>query len=251
MTVSTLLLASLVAGAAAFCPTHTSHPKSNSALSESKSDLEALAKKLNPTVGYYDPLELSDGDFWGIGNEATIGFLRQSEIKHGRVAMAAFVGYCVQSNFHFPWPQTLAGDPFPDVNLLPEAQWDACPAAAKWQIFVVISFLEVWDESGGGDLPHYTNGRQPGKFPSFQLFRDNIHPILDLYDPFQRSKKMGAELKARRLTMEINNGRLAMLGIMGFLVADTIPGSVPALDGIASPYSGQVMNPFEGQFSYF
>jgi len=62
---------------------------------------------------------------------------------------------------------------------------------------------------------------------------------------------MSAETKERRLTAEINNGRLAMLGIFGFLAADAVPGSVPALDGIAIPYSGDAMIPFEGQFSYF
>ena len=44
--------------------------------------------------------------------------------------------------------------------------------------------------------------------------------------------------------MEINNGRLAMIGIMGFLAAEKVPGSVPFLDGIVAPYSGDVMAPF-------
>merc|ERR1712008_649640 len=86
-------------------------------------------------------------------------------------------------------------------------------------------------------------GRQPGKYPSFQLFRDNIHFVLDLYDPFGFSKKMSAEQKEKRLVMEINNGRLAMLGIFGFLVADKLPGSVPLLTGIAIPYAGDPMVP--------
>ena len=62
---------------------------------------------------------------------------------------------------------------------------------------------------------------------------------------------MSEETKERRLVAELNNGRLAQLGIFGFLCADKIPGSVPALDGIAIPYSGDPMIPFEGQFSYF
>jgi len=224
---------------------------SNVVMHESKADLVSIAEKANPIVKFYDPMNLAEADFWGQGNEATIGFLRQSEIKHGRIAMAAFVGYVVQSNFHFPWAQTLAGAAHPSTDLSPEAQWDAVPVGAKWQIFFVISMLELWDECGGGSMPHYMSGRQPGKFPTFEMFRDNVHFVLDLYDPFGFSKKMSDEAKEKKLVAELNNGRLAMLGIFGFLCADTIPGSVPALSGIAIPYSGDVMVPFEGQFSYF
>ena len=109
------ILSSLLAGAAAFTPSAPVAAKSG--LTATKADLEGLAKKCNPTVGFYDPLSLAEADFWGKGNEATIGFLRQSEIKHGRIAMFAFVGYIVQSNFVFPWAQTLAGAPHPSPDL--------------------------------------------------------------------------------------------------------------------------------------
>lgn len=244
------ILASLIGTAAAFAPSQ-SGAASKTALSETKADLEALAAKCNPIVKFYDPMNLAEANFWGKGNEATIGFLRQSEIKHGRIAMFAFVGYIVHSNVHFPWPQSLSGAMPPSTDLSPEAQWDAIPLGAKWQIFAVISALELWDECGGGYLPHYMNGRKPGQYPSFDLFRDNVHPVLDLYDPFGFSKKMSDETKERRLVAEINNGRAAMIGIFGFLAADKVEGSVPALAAIAKSYSGDPMIPFEGQFSYF
>jgi len=247
---SALLLASIFGSAAAFAPSQSSN--SVSSLGSTKADLEELAVKSNPLLKFWDPLRLSEADFWGRGNEATIGFLRHAEIKHGRVAMAAFVGYCVHSNFHFPWAQTLAGDMPPSLELSPEAQWDAIPAPAKWQIFTVISALELWDECGGGDdTAHYMAGRQPGKYPSFDNFRRDVHPVLDLYDPFGFSKKMSDEQKERRLVIELNNGRLAMIGIMGFLAADSTEGSVPALTGIAKHYDGNVMIPFSENFSYF
>jgi len=43
---------------------------------------------------------------------------------------------------------------------------------------------------------------------------------------------------------EINNGRLAMIGIIGFLSEGKVPGSVPALSGIIPAYSGEPMAPF-------
>merc|ERR1711937_578898 len=106
-------------------------PRVNTAFHETKADLEVLAKELNPIVNYYDPLKLAELEFWGQSEEASIGFLRHAEIKHGRVAMAAFVGYCVQSNTHFPWK--LTGEiSFDDIAAAggPPDQWDALPTNA-------------------------------------------------------------------------------------------------------------------------
>jgi len=236
------LLSVLAATAAAFAPAPVA--KSSTQLHESKADLEALAKKLNPVVGFYDPLNLAEAEFWGMSNEATIGFLRHSEIKHGRIAMFAFVGYIVHANgFKFPWAMQMDGAPFP-TETNPPALWDTIPEVAKWQIFATIFFLEFWSELSTPEHTHYMSGGKPGDMPSLQLFRDNVHFALDLYDPAGMSKNMSEEKKESRLRAEINNGRLAQLGIFGFLCEQTIPGSVPALSGIVQPYNGEVMAPF-------
>lgn len=55
---------------------------------------------------------------------------------------------------------------------------------------------------------------------------------------------MTDEQKERRLVAEINNGRLAMLGIFGFISEGASEGAVPALKGIIPHYDGDVMAPF-------
>merc|ERR1719199_2249470 len=197
---------------------------------------EDLASALNPAIGYFDPLGLGSADFWSVGNEKTYAFLRHAEIKHGRVAMAAFVGFCVQSNgIHWPFPLTPG---FEYTAVPPPEQWDALPFEGKWQIIAFIGFLEWWGEFGG---THYMRGGKPGDYPDFKDIP--LHKIPSLYDPAGLFKKMTQEKKDKRLLMEINNGRLAMIGIMGFLAAEKVPGSVPVLSFI-QPYAGDVMQPF-------
>jgi len=217
---------------------------------ETASDMEALATKLNPVVGYWDPMNLVAYDQFSVGEEASIGFLRQAEIKHGRVAMAAFVGYIVQSNgIYFPWGLT-GSISHADISAAggPPDQWDALPTAAKVQILLFIGFLEICGESTyileQSGMKHYMKGGKPGVYPSLKAVMP--HPVpLDLFDPFGLQSKMSAEKKEKALLAEINNGRLAQLGIMAFLAESKVPGSVPALGSLGiKPYAGEVMAPF-------
>merc|ERR1711879_537094 len=216
-------------------------------------DLADLAIAQNPQVGYWDPLSLSKQEFWGQSNEATIGFLRHAEIKHGRVAMAGFVGYIVHENgIRWPWP--LTGD-LPDYSsfegLSAPDVWDNTPLIAKLQIILAVGFFELWSESSPilekeGEA-HYMRGGKPGYYPTFDSL---YHPVpFNLYDPFNLFEDQTEEQKARRLFAEINNGRLAMIGLFSLLLASKSDEAVPILNGLIKKYDGDVMAPFSPGFS--
>jgi len=219
-------------------------------------DMIALAKTQNPVVGFWDPLNIVNEDT----APETIGWFRHAEIKHGRVAMAGFVGYCVHANgITFPWniqgpvPGPLTSDlpaiKFADISAAgsPGDMWDALPTAAKLQIILVVGFLEMHGENSlaleADGQKHYVRGGKPGYYPSFQ--GRYPHPVpLDLWDPFGFTKKLSPERKAKALIAETNNGRLAMIGLFG-LISASKGLIVPGLDGLGlAKYGGEYMAPF-------
>ena len=109
--------------------------------------LKQLAIQQNPVVGYWDPLEI--GDYF---NKEGIAWFRHAEIKHGRIAMAAFVGYGVQSNVHFP---ALLSKPFPGNGIFaaqPEVSFADIAAAGgpadQWDVSRRIAHRRPFSESG-------------------------------------------------------------------------------------------------------
>jgi hypothetical protein len=241
-------------------PLHAVSTVSRASVSmETVADLKQLAKDLNPAVGYWNPLGIGEPDVFAEANgispfsdEQVIAWFRHAEIKHGRVAMAAFVGFCVQSMTCFPW-EISKGVMYSDIFAAggPGAQWDALSTTAKGQIFTFIFILEVIGESSFAlekcGQTHYMKGGTPGFFPSLKAEGVLPHPVpLDLFDPFGLSAKLTPEQKSKKLLAEINNGRLAMIGIMGMCSASKGL-IVPGLDSLPiKPYAGEYMAPFEG-----
>lgn len=172
----------------------------------------------------WDPLDISGA----VSDEALMWF-RHAELKHGRAAMLATVG-CLVGAAGITFPGEIAkGVSFASVNA--DGVWGAwgnVPEAGKLQILSLIFMLELASES---KKPHYMRGGVPGKID--QLPFDGIAgiwaPKIKFWDPLGFTNALSEEAKAKKRKAELKNGRLAMIGIMSFISAHTIPGSVPGV----------------------
>merc|ERR1719273_2974970 len=157
---------------------------------------------------------------------------RAAELKHSRVAMLACTGWLVnQYQLYFPG-ELSSGTTFSSLGKNPLEAWAATPYDGKVQILLAIGLAEFHSELGAPYKKHYTSG---GSFPGNQIARtptgwQDVWGGKVLSIPYS-----DADTEAKFLTQqnaELNNGRLAMIGIMGFSAAALVPGSVPALDGL-------------------
>jgi len=144
------------------------------------------------TKGYvgdvgFDPLGFSD--------YFDMKWLRESEIKHGRVSMLAVAGYVMQGFLTIPGMTHVQ-----DQNMAPQA----AGLESMLQLIFGLGIWEWWTNKGNMTMENMfsDSSREPGNFG---------------FDPMGFSKgKSQAEMEELQLK-EIKNGRLAMLAIGGMI----------------------------------
>ena len=215
------ILASLVAGAAAFAP--ASQQKTSSALQAVKpAPKKVVAKKVvakkpvvkakkfvgktnfaaelgvQPPLDFWDPLGLLDGK-----DQARFDRLRYVEIKHGRIAMLAVVGY-ITTEFGYRLPGAIdsAGDTFDSI---PGgfAALTSMPGAGLAQILTFVGLLEIsgWKQA-------------PDSFPGD--FGASSFPVGFINPKYTEEQKLDFRAK------ELNQGRAAQMGILALMVHEQL-----------------------------
>ena len=184
MKLSTVLIAAVAGSAAAFsAPKTTFSPaRTTSArfMSEEEAEVEVEVAEPEPepvAVGCVSkeeilssPNTLEFGSVWDplglskVGSAETLAWYRHAEVKHGRVAMAAFAGWCaVGAGLRFPG-ELADGLKFADLPSKGLDAWDAVPGWGKAQILLFIGLIELHDEIFFKFRDtHYLRGGTPGK----------------------------------------------------------------------------------------
>ncbi|GMH82293.1 hypothetical protein TrVE_jg11836 [Triparma verrucosa] len=195
------ILLSLLVGASGFTSPSvpTSRLTSSAPLSAASAWRDDALGAIAP-MGYFDPLGLSRNK-----DDATMKLYREAELKHGRVAMAACLGwYVTAAGVHPAFNSQLSSDPLKAMAQLP---------LIGWVQFVLGCGAIEWMAWKIKERPGY----QPGDILGAAEWVDNTDEGWVDYQ-----------------TKEINNGRLAMIAISGIFVQDVLFGKYG--DAVFGPF---------------
>jgi len=159
-----------------------------------------------PPLGFWDPLDLSKFSD-PVTAEGQFKRRRVVELQHGRVSMLACIGYIVPE--YFKWPGYCAPSlelKFEDIPNGFQAI-DKIPGIGWVQILAFVGLIEIFNLQS--EPKEY-----PGDYELFGAF--GIPGGGSIADKDKKEKSLLAE---------INNGRLAMMAIIGMFFQDGLTGS--------------------------
>ena len=143
----------------------------------------------------FDPL--------GFTNNFDIKWLREAELKHGRVSMLATVGFIASQFVSLPMFAALHVD---DSNAAP----GAVGTSAMLQIILSLGIVEVVSNEGNITMDTmFATDRMPGDLG---------------FDPLNYKKKTSGPDMIKLQMQELKNGRLAMLAIGGMIHHNFVTG---------------------------
>merc|ERR1711933_441991 len=140
-------------------------------------------------LGYWDPCGFCKGQ-----DKATFLKYRGAELKHARVAMLSIIGFLGQPSWRFPGCENVP-DGVGALNSAPSGAGFAC-------LFLLVGFFEL------RILADLEEGNEPGNFG----------------DPLKMFPTQSGGYDDRWRNLELNNGRLAMIGSIGTIVANAYTG---------------------------
>jgi Chlorophyll A-B binding protein len=229
MKVCLVSLALSASSAYAFAPSSQSAKTVRAPVRMSDSDVPLLEIKervpcfgATPFIGepvffgenYWDKLTME------LGSEDTGKYIQAAEIKHGRSAMLAVVGFAMQKEgvtfepFH-EYLSVTQGIKFSDLLAMgPIEAIKAVPPLGLAQIFCAIAAIEIYELTHAGGEIKYGERVAPG-LQSGGLTGDlGFNPLR-------------IKVTDRRRLVEIQNGRAAMFCICAWVANEMYPGSVP------------------------
>lgn len=156
------------------------------------------------------------------GSAETGKFIRAAELKHGRSAMLATVGYFFHKvgwtfdkiSVH-EYLSVTKDIKFADLAAMnPVAAMKSLPAESWGQMFAFCSLFEIYELTHANGKLAYDETVAPG------LQAGGLTGDLG-WNPLQ------INVDDRRRTVELQNGRAAMFAISAWIAAETVPGSMP------------------------
>ena len=168
---------------------------------------EGMVGSLAP-LGFFDPINLSQGK-----SDAELKKIREAELKHGRVAMLAALGMIVGENFNPLFNSQITG---PAIYQFQQAD-NIFPAF--WTFFL----LAVGMFEGQNIIDGWEKTPDP-KTGVANLKEDYVNGDFG-FDPLGL-KPADPEAFDLMRTKELNNGRLAMIGVAGIVAQELVTGDV-------------------------